>query len=253
MRIETFTTGLFKTNAYVVGPEPGQDVLVIDPGWRTRELLAYIRDNGLNVVAIVNTHGHADHTCGNKAVKDATGAPICIHEAEAKRLSRFAVGALLTRGRAHWSPPADRLLKDGDTILVGADSFEVIHTPGHTPGGICLKHKKRLFTGDTLMAGTIGRSDGKGGSWDALSASIMDRLFVLSDDIQVYPGHGPRTTIQRERRSNIFVRHSPEQIEDMLLSAHERRMRYEDEKRRQEKEKAKAAKAAGNAPAPPQS
>jgi glyoxylase-like metal-dependent hydrolase (beta-lactamase superfamily II) len=142
---------------------------------------------------------------------------------------------MIMKGRAAWSPPADRLLDDGDAIDVGSWSFEVIHTPGHTPGGICLKYKKTLFTGDTLMAGTVGRTDMKYASWNDISASIQDKLFVLSDDIICYPGHGPKTTIERERAGNIFVRHSPETLDRFFFEMEKRTWQQAKERKEEKK------------------
>ncbi|MBZ0273865.1 MBL fold metallo-hydrolase [bacterium] len=229
MRIEIFTSGIFKANSYVVGPETGRDALVIDPGGNVRPILAFIRGENLRVVGILNTHADADHCTGNAALKRATGAPILIHEADADRLTRFSFLAI-AHGRLTLSPPADRRLADGDTVAVGPYDFEIIHTPGHTPGGICLKYKKALFTGDTLMAGSIGNTDRGRASWEKLAESILERLFVLSDDVQVYPGHGPRTNIGRERHANIFVRHHPDKIEKWLLDAMSRELKESTEK-----------------------
>jgi glyoxylase-like metal-dependent hydrolase (beta-lactamase superfamily II) len=145
-------------------------------------------------------------------------APLMVHEAEAERLTRVSPGGWIT---GHWqlSPRADRLLKDGDTIDVGSLKFTVIHTPGHSPGGICLRFKKAIFTGDTLFAGSIGRTDLKGGDYDTLVASIRERLFILFDDVYLYPGHGEKTNIENERKYNIFVRLRPEQIEQLLFGS----------------------------------
>lgn len=217
MRVEKFTTGFLKTNTYVVGPDVSNEVLVIDPGRKIAPVLRYLAQEELEVTAIVNTHRHWDHIGGNRGLKKATGAPILIHEADAERISGFSFWSLLLRGRPHPSPPADRLLRDGDKIAAGSYSFQVIHTPGHTPGSICLKYKKFLFTGDTLMAGAVGRTKDKNDSWKLLSESIQKKLYVLSDDIACHPGHGPKTSIERERKTNIFVRYSPEQIENWLF------------------------------------
>ncbi len=217
MRIEVFKSGFLKANTYVVGPDESREALVIDPAGNPARILDYVRRENLCVVAIINTHSHWDHVNANGALKRASGAPIMIHEADAEALSRVSPWAMLLRARARWSPPADRRLREGDTIGAGAYNFEVIHTPGHTPGGICLKYRKILFTGDTLMAGAVGRTNDKDDSWKTISSSIMDKLFILSDDIACYPGHGPKTTIEAERKTNIFVRVSPIQIENWLF------------------------------------
>lgn len=217
MRIEVLTAGRFlKTNTYIVGPELSKDVVVIDPAGPPRRILDLLAAGGLRVTAIVNTHAHADHVWGNHALAAATGAPVAMHEAEAEKATRFSPLALLARGKTTWSPKPARLLADGDVVSVGTVDLEVIHVPGHSPGSICLRYKKWLFTGDTLMAASIGDTKSHE-DWKALSGAIMDRLFILSDDIGVYPGHGPRTTIERERKANVFVRYSPDQIERWML------------------------------------
>lgn len=237
MRIEVFTSGLLKANTYVVGPDTSSEVLVIDPSSGVRKVIDYIGQNKLRVVGIVNTHRHWDHISGNRALGRATGAPILMHEADADDAAKTSVWAMILRFRRAWTPPVDRRLVEGDAISVGACDFEVIHTPGHTPGGICLKYKKTLFTGDTLLAGSVGRTDMKYASWEDLSKSILDKIFVLSDDIACWPGHGPKTTIEVERRANIFVRHHPELIERWLIEMEMRRLKMEAERA---KEKARA-------------
>lgn len=217
MRVEAFRTRVLRTNTYVVGPETGRDVAVIDPG-APGPVLEYVRRENLRVVAIINTHAHLDHIWGNHPLAAATGAPVMIHADDAAKATRAHPLAWAVRGRRAWSPAPARLLADGDAVSVGTIDLEVIHTPGHSPGGICLKYKKTLFTGDSLLAGAIGNTDTPE-DWKRLSTAIQDRLFVLSDDIAVWPGHGPRTTIERERKLNIFVRHSPDVIERWLLDS----------------------------------
>ncbi len=217
MKIERIESGFFKTNSYLVVDELTNQALLVDPAGDWRRLARVIEQSGARVTAIVNTHGHYDHANRNHEAQRLTGAPILIHEADARLLSRWSWPSLLLRGRARLSPPPGRLLREGDEIEVGSLTFEVIHTPGHTPGGICLRHRKHILSGDTLFQGSIGRSDLPGGNYDQLVAAIQDKLFVLSDDIHVHPGHGPATTIEAERKYNLFVRLRPEQIEDLLF------------------------------------
>jgi glyoxylase-like metal-dependent hydrolase (beta-lactamase superfamily II) len=217
VQIERIESGFFKSNTYLVVDEATHAALLIDPAGHWRDIEAAIQSTGASVVAIVNTHTHYDHANRNHEAKKRTGAPIGVHRAEAEALRRFSLASLLFRGRARLSPPADRRLEDGDEIEIGSLRFEIIHTPGHSPGGICLRHKKNIFSGDTLLAGAIGRADLPGGDYDQLVASIRDRLFVLSDDIHVHPGHGPKTTLEAERKYNIFVKLRPEQIEEILF------------------------------------
>ncbi|MHA1568004.1 MAG: MBL fold metallo-hydrolase [Alphaproteobacteria bacterium] len=217
MRIEQIESGFFKTNTYLVIDELTGKAMLIDPAGNWQRIARMIDDGGAEVTAIVNTHAHYDHANRNREAIKLTGAPLLVHADDAPRLTSFSLPSLLFRGRPKLSPPPDRLLREGDSVEVGSLSFEVIHTPGHSPGGICLRYKKHMFTGDTLFAGSVGRTDMKGGDYDRLAESIKDKLFVLSDDIHLYPGHGPKTTIEHERKYNIFVKLRPEQIEELMF------------------------------------
>ena len=217
MRIEHVESGFFKTNTYLVGDEYSGEALLIDPGGDWRKIRAMIQKAQVKVAAIVLTHAHYDHANRVQEAQALTGAPLLVHRDDAPRLRKVSALMLAARRRPHLAPPPGRLLVEGDTIEVGALRFEVIHTPGHSPGGVCLRYKKTIFTGDTLFAGSIGRTDLKGGSWPALKASIEDKLFILSDDIHLYPGHGPKTTIERERKYNIFVKLSPAQMDEIMF------------------------------------
>lgn len=218
MRIEAIESGFFKTNTYLVIDELTNQALLIDPAGSWKRIAALLEQTGAVVTAIVNTHAHYDHVNRNREAKKLTAAPLMIHRAEGDKLSRFSAASLLLRGRPILSPPADRLLEEGDEIEVGSLRFAVIHTPGHTPGGISLRYKKHIFTGDAIFAGAIGRTDLKGGDYDQLAAALKDKLFVLSDDIFLHPGHGPRTTIEAERKFNIFVKLRPEQVDELMMA-----------------------------------
>jgi hydroxyacylglutathione hydrolase len=195
--------------AYVVGCETTREALLVDPAAEVDRILAEVRAEGLDVRLIVNTHPHPDHTAGNRRAKEMTGAPIAVHRDAARALGAALSPAMaaITGGEA--SPPADRLLEDGETIEVGRVSLEVIETPGHSHGGICLHGGGAVFTGDILFVGAVGRTDLAGGSARDLRASIRKRLFVLPDETLVYPGHdygpSPTSTIGAEKRTNPFV------------------------------------------------
>jgi hydroxyacylglutathione hydrolase len=203
--IQGIQVGMLGTNCYLVACPETKEAIVIDPGDEGKRIFNLVTKNGFKVTGIVNTHGHWDHVGGNKELKKLTGAPILIHEQDADFLTdgRLHLGSMM--GKNENSPQGDRILKEGDIVQVGKYEFKVVHTPGHTPGGISLVGKDVVFVGDTLFAGSIGRTDLPGGNYDTLMTSIKNKLLPLSDDIIVYPGHGPSTTIGKERKSNPFL------------------------------------------------
>ena len=200
MIILSLAVGMIQANCYIVGCEQTKEAVVIDPGGEAKRILAGLQKHGLKLKYIINTHGHFDHVGANKALKDLTGAPIFIHREDAPMLSH---GAGMW-GMGSQTSKADQFIKDGDRIAFGQITLEVIHTPGHSPGGISLYTPKVLFVGDTLFAGSIGRTDFPGGDYDLLISCVRKRLFVLGDEVKVYPGHGPDTTIGYERKHNPF-------------------------------------------------
>ena len=197
-----------QANCYVVGCDRAHQCAVIDPGGDVDRILSTAQKDALEIAAIINTHGHFDHVGGNQALKKATGADLMIHKMDAPMLEHLVQSAAAWGLRTEASPAPDRLLDEGDVIEVGDIQFNVIHTPGHSPGGICLhvEKEKALFVGDTLFAGSIGRTDLPGGDYDTLIRSIQTRLFNLPDDTTVYNGHMETTTIGREKRFNPFCR-----------------------------------------------
>jgi hydroxyacylglutathione hydrolase len=209
MQIKQIKLGSMEIFCYVLGDEASRTCALVDPAFETRKILDIVQKEGYRVTHLINTHGHADHVAGNAAIKAATNAELIIHEHDAKRLTTF-INKLFARalgGRG--SPPANRLVKDGDTIEIGKTKLLVIHTPGHTPGGICLYAKGHVITGDTLFVGGVGRTDLSGGSANDLLRSIRERLYTLPPDTIVWPGHdyGPQSTstIEREKRTNPFT------------------------------------------------
>ncbi len=197
--------GNLMSNCYIVGCQDTSEAVVIDPGAEPDTILAVLEENNLKVKYIINTHGHVDHVGANEPVKKATNADILIHKGDAplfsnsqENLSMYVGGELLL------SPP-ERLLEEGDTITFGNITLKVIHTPGHTRGGISLHGDQVVFTGDTLFAGSIGRTDLPGGDYQQIISSIKEKILPLGDDIKVYPGHGPVSTVAREKKTNPFL------------------------------------------------
>lgn len=205
MKVHTFACGPFQTNCYLVEDEASGEALLIDPTLESESVLDELTARKLHLAAIVNTHGHIDHVYADAFFAQHSGAPLAIHRADAPMLASLAQQARLFGLPEPALPQADRLLADGDTITAGALSLRVLHTPGHTPGGIGLYAPGVLFSGDTLFAGGVGRTDLPGGDWDQLITSITDRLLALPDDTIVYSGHGPATTIGTEKTSNPFL------------------------------------------------
>ena len=202
--------GSLGTNCYIVGCEETHEVAVIDPGGDAGRILQELKRNNLKLSHIINTHGHVDHIGGNRTLKEESQAELIIHEADATMLTSSGRNLSLLSGRAITGPAADRTVKEGDTIKVGNTVvLDVLHTPGHTPGGMSLKldveDKTIIFVGDTLFNGSIGRTDFPGGSYSQLIEAIQQKIMVLPDDTEVYPGHGPGTTVGFERNSNPFL------------------------------------------------
>jgi glyoxylase-like metal-dependent hydrolase (beta-lactamase superfamily II) len=204
MILEKLVVGPFASNCYIIGPETGRVGAVIDPGDEAQKILGSISKLKLEVKYIFLTHGHLDHTGALKEVKESTGASVAIHRADVKGIDDNYLNLFLGISYPK-PPPPDRLLEDGDTINIGEFSLTVVHTPGHTPGGICLLGDGILFSGDTLFNLGIGRADLPGGDPRQLIESIRQRLLKLPDETKIYPGHGPNTTIGAEHWSNPFL------------------------------------------------
>lgn len=209
MIINRVVVSPFATNCYIVGSESSQEGIIIDPGDEAGIILEKVSSLKFDIKFVVLTHGHIDHIGALKVIKEATDAEIVIHADDAKSLrgkGGLIMGMLISGLSYPEPPPPDRLLKDGDSLDISDLQFKVVHTPGHTPGGICLVGEGLVFSGDTLFNCGIGRTDLPGGSYDQLIRSIHTKLMVLPDSTVVYPGHGPETTIADERSSNPFLR-----------------------------------------------
>jgi len=208
LKIKALTVGPLYTNCYIISCERTGEAIIIDPGFEEHEahtVLNEVERSGLNLVYVVNTHGHFDHIIGNRFLREEMNLPIMIHAGDAPLLTNPEMNLSLSLGLNVTSPPADILLSDGDIIRVGMETLKVIYTPGHRCGSVSMLGDGFVFTGDTLFAGSVGRTDLPGSSDTDLIRSIRDRLMSLPDDTIIYPGHGPSSTIGRERRGNPFL------------------------------------------------
>ncbi|MFO7657287.1 MAG: MBL fold metallo-hydrolase [Bacteroidales bacterium] len=211
MNIKIFIVNGFSVNAFVVSDTTGE-CIIIDPGFYEKDeeskLVNYIEANNLTPVMVLNTHGHVDHMLGNKFVCEKYNITLAAHADDIFLLDRAtAMGAIFSLN-ANPSPPVSKLIADGETILFGNSRLQAFHTPGHSPGSLSFysSEEKFLIAGDVLFAGSIGRTDLPGGSYETIIYSIKNKLLVLPGDTVVYPGHGPSTTIGIEHDTNPFLR-----------------------------------------------
>jgi len=207
LNIEKLVVGALMTNCYIVGDDATGKGIVIDPGGDGERILEAVRRLKLDIVLIVDTHGHFDHIMANKEVMEGTGAPLAIHPDDARMLTNPLRSFAVFMGKWSSSPPATVMLKEGDTVEFGSAKLQVLHTPGHSSGSISLwcPEEKVVFSGDVLFHQGIGRTDFPGGSYRVLAQTIREKLFTLPDDTVVYSGHGSETTIGFERAHNPFV------------------------------------------------
>jgi glyoxylase-like metal-dependent hydrolase (beta-lactamase superfamily II) len=211
MIIESRAVGPFFKNGFVVGCETSREAVLIDPGDEVAGLLAFAERRTLAIRHILLTHAHVDHVTGVAAAKRALGAPVYLHRDDLFLYERAVESGRMFGLEVEPQPPIDHFYSPGDLIRFGEYRVQPHHTPGHCPGGVCLQvgkddaPGKDLFVGDTLFAGSIGRTDLPGGDYETLINSIRTVLFAFGDDAIVYPGHGPETTIGKERRTNPFL------------------------------------------------
>lgn len=205
---EIFPVGPLQCNCSVIGDEATRDAMVIDPGDDIADVLAIIQKHNLKVKQIVITHAHIDHVGGAMKLRHATGAPILLNEHDYALLKMLDVQAAWLGMRSPGEVEIDRSVGDADKVEAGPLVASVIHTPGHTEGSICLYFpaEQKLIAGDTLFAGSIGRTDLPGGSFDKIIRSLREKVLALPDETVVVPGHGPLTTIGDERESNPFLK-----------------------------------------------
>jgi hydroxyacylglutathione hydrolase len=207
--VVTLTNGAFAENCYLIGDAATGDAAVVDPGEEVELFRRRARTEGWTIRAIWLTHAHVDHVAGVAALKAATGAPVFLHPADRPLYDGVPAQAALFGLDVAPPPPPDGALADGLSLSLGGFAFRVVHTPGHSPGGVSLVGHGLAFVGDTLFAGSIGRTDLPGGDLEALLRSVHERLFTLPDETVVHAGHGPATTIGAEKRDNPFVRLVP--------------------------------------------
>lgn len=206
MIFESCTVGPLEVNCFIVGCETSREGIVVDPGGDADLIAKIVLKHGLKITAIINTHGHFDHIGANLRAVTTFGSRLLIHKNDAHLLGTSAEVARRYGLQGDNSPDADEYLTDGMIISFGSCNLKVLHTPGHTQGGCCFyfENERKIITGDTLFADSIGRTDLPGGSHEQLLESIRTKLFTLPDDVTAYPGHGPHTTIGHEKRSNPY-------------------------------------------------
>ena len=205
LQVLAIPNGIFEENCYLVGERGTTDVVIVDPGEEADRFLEVARDRSLAIREIWLTHAHIDHIMGVGAVQRATGAPIHLHPADREIYDGLSEQGRLFGFDVEPAPPFDVELRHGQRLVLGSTELEVRHAPGHSPGHVCFVAPGLVLGGDLLFQGSIGRTDLLGGDFPTLLASIREQLFTLPDDTVVYPGHGPVTTIGRERATNPFL------------------------------------------------
>lgn len=206
MIFDIVVVGPLEVNCFILGCEESREGVVVDAGGDATQIIAAVERHGLNIGQIITTHGHFDHVGANRSLAERFGARLLIHAADAPLLERAADVARGYGVYGENSPHPDAFLTDGMEIAFGNCRMQVLHTPGHSQGGCCLylEAEKKIITGDTLFADSVGRTDLPGGSHEQLLQSIRSKLFTLPDDVTAYPGHGPETTIGHEKRHNPY-------------------------------------------------
>lgn len=207
--LEAYVLGPFATNCYLVRTPATRGCWIVDPGMNPSPVVGRVRELSLTPEAILLTHAHLDHIAGvDNVLRAFPGTPVLLHEAEEQWTQDPSLNLSILSGIGVTCHGPDRLLRHGDTLTLEGQEWAVLHTPGHSPGGVTFYHapSRTAIVGDTLFAGSIGRTDFPGSDFATLARSIRERLYTLPDDTTIYPGHGPESTIGDEKRSNPFVR-----------------------------------------------
>jgi hydroxyacylglutathione hydrolase len=204
MILETLVVSMFGVNCYILGSEQSHEAAVIDPGGNINDIIETLKRHDLIIKYILATHCHPDHIGALKKLKDATGAEFLAHSAEEGVMKFMGPMTAMFGLKDKFFPKPDRSLSEGDMVSVGEIDLKVMHTPGHSPGGLCFHNNGFVFVGDTLFMGSIGRTDFPGCSYQDLIQSVKTKIFPLGDDVRVYPGHGPATTVGIEKTYNPF-------------------------------------------------
>ncbi|NLL04451.1 MAG: MBL fold metallo-hydrolase [Clostridiaceae bacterium] len=204
MEMKCFDKGIFGSNCYVVWDET--EGVIIDAGVPEDKIVAFINENNIKIKYIILTHGHIDHICFTDILKEKTGAKVLIHTEDNKMLAKPQLNGSMLLGQSTIVSQADETVKDQDIIQVGNLNFEVLHTPGHSQGSICIKVEDKLFSGDTLFCLGCGRTDLYGGNQSEMDKSFKEKLLKLDNNTKVYPGHGDSTTIEFEKQNNSYIR-----------------------------------------------
>ncbi len=206
MIIKKVVVGSLEVNCYIIGCEDTKDAAIIDPGDNADEIISIIEKEGLKPKFIINTHAHFDHIGGVKVIQDHFKIDFILHEGDLFLVDNASEQATSFGLKPILKPEVNKYVNDADEINLGNMSIAVIHTPGHSPGCVCYYLENNVFVGDTLFAGSIGRTDLPGGSYETLITSVKEKLFSLGDNTVVHPGHGPSTTIENEKKNNPFLK-----------------------------------------------
>lgn len=204
MKIDNIVVGALQVNCFIAYDEDSLDAIVVDPGDEAEKIISFLEEKKLKVSSIVCTHAHFDHVGAVRRLKEKTGAPVLLHKGDLDIYMRADKQGKLWGFHIEQQPEPDTYIVEGDEIAVGRFRLKVLHTPGHSPGGICLSGDGVIFTGDTIFAGSVGRTDFPGGSLTELKRSFS-RIIALPSETRIFSGHGPMTTVKDEREDNFFV------------------------------------------------